>query len=153
MSGVRNNADIVKGSKLMVFIDDEPVGFATSHTLNLTTNTSEVTTKDSGDYQSQIVQSISWEVTAENFYSNAGQSIYFDKMTTKQPVSIVFAPVSTWYEQGVLQDNGSSTDWAAGTPIASGQALITSISVNAPAGDNATLSVTFTGVGPFNTGQ
>ena len=33
------NQDIVKGSALMVFLSDSAIGFATSHALSLTANT------------------------------------------------------------------------------------------------------------------
>lgn len=149
----RTNSQILKGSKLMVFIDSEPIGFATSHSLSLTTNTTEVSTKDHGDYPSQVVQSISWEVTAENLYSSAGEQTYMEAMTSKTPVDIVFAEASNYNnqnEKGVI-DVTPDKEWTEGTTIASGKALITSFSINAPAGDNATMSVTFTGVGEFAT--
>lgn len=152
MAGIRNNSDIVKGSMLMVFMGGEPIGFATSHSLSLTTNTTEVSTKDHGDYPSVIAQSISWEVTAENLYSDAGESTYMTAQLAKTPVTLSFAKASNYSatdEKGVIGTNGHS-DWTPGTVIASGQALITSFSVNAPAGDNATMSVTFTGIGALN---
>ena len=43
------NQDIVKGSALMVFLGGSAIGFATSHALSLTTNTTEVSTKDHGE--------------------------------------------------------------------------------------------------------
>lgn len=153
MAGIRQNSEIVKGSMLMVFIEGSPVGFATSHSLSITTNTAEVSTKDHGDYPATIAQSISWEVTAENLYSTAGEGTYMNAMLAKKPVTISFAPASNYDaqdENGVVGPQGQSEEWAAGTAIASGQALITSYSINAPAGDNATMSVTFTGVGPLN---
>lgn len=145
----RTNADIVKGSKLMVFIDDQPIGFATSHSLNITTNTTEISTKDHGDFPAQVVQSISWEVTAENLYSVEGEGIYMNALLEKTPVDLVFAEAENYVSQGIIDNNNSN--WSAGTPIASGKALITSFSINAPSGDNATMSVTFTGVGEFTT--
>ena len=149
MAGIRENSQIVKGSSLMVFIGTTPIGFATSHSLSLTTNTTEVSTKDHGDYPSVIVQTIGWEVTAENLYSDAGESTYMNAMLAKQPVTIKFAKAgnySTTDEKGVIGTNGHS-EWTVGTVIAEGEALITSYSINAPAGDNATMSVTFTGTG------
>lgn len=147
------NSDILKGSKLMVFVDDngtkKAIGFATSHSLSLTTNTTEVSTKDHGDYPAVIAQSISWEVTAENLYSDTGEATYMGLMLSKTPVDIEFAPASNYSnadEKGII-DASPAKAWTAGTPIASGKALITSFSINAPAGDNATMSVTFTGVG------
>ena len=149
----RNNSDIVKGSKLMVFYNNAPIGFATSHSLSVTTNTTEVSTKDHGDYPAVIAQSISWEITAENLYSNAGELIYMQIVKDKIPVEIVFAPANNYdnsNEPGVI---GNQKEWAftADDAIAKGKALITSFSINAPSGDNATMSVTFTGVGELET--
>lgn len=147
------NSDILKGSKLMVFLDNSAIGFATSHSLSLTTNTTEVSTKDHGDYPSVIAQSISWEVTAENLYSDAGEQTYMSVMLAKTPVDIVFAPASNYSntdEKGII-DVSPAKAWTEGTAIATGKALITSFSINAPAGDNATMSVTFTGVGQLST--
>ena len=151
----RTNTDIIKGSKLMVFLNGTPIGFATSHSLSMTTNTSEISTKDHGDFPSVIAQNISWEVTAENLYSQAGESTYMTAMKTLQPVTIVFAEASNYSNsqaQGATpMDSTNGQEWAVGTKIAEGNALITSFSINAPAGDNATMSVTFTGQGELKT--
>ena len=42
MSALRSNTDIIKGNRLMVFLNDAPIAFATSHSLSITVNTSEV---------------------------------------------------------------------------------------------------------------
>ncbi len=152
MSTIRENSQILKGSVLMLFIGTEPVGFATSHSLSLTLNTTEVSTKDHGDYPSVLAQSISWEVTAENLYSTAGETKYMQTMIAKTPVTIKFA-ISSYNqtdEKGIVGVDNAS-DWSASTVIAEGKALITSYSINAPSGDNATMSVTFTGVGSLKT--
>lgn len=150
----RNNSDIVKGSKLMVFYNNAPIGFATSHSLSVTTNTTEVSTKDHGDYPAVIAQSISWEITAENLYSNAGELIYMQIVKSKAPVDIVFAPANNYdnsNEPGVIGNDNKEWAFSSNDVIASGKALITSFSINAPSGDNATMSVTFTGVGELST--
>lgn len=152
MAILRNNSDIVKGSMLMVFLNNAPIGFATSHAFTITTNTTEVSTKDHGDYPSVIAQSISWEVTAENLYSDAGESTYLTAQLNKTPVTLKFAKASNYNatdEKGVVGVDNAD-EWSASTAILSGKALITSFSVNAPAGDNATMSVTFTGVGSLD---
>lgn len=149
------NQDIVKGSALMVFLGGSAIGFATSHALSLTTNTTEVSTKDHGDYPAVIAQSIGWEVTAENLYSDAGEVTYMSTMLAKTPVTIKFAKAGNYDntdEKGII-DNANKTAWTEGTVIAEGKALITSFSINAAAGDNATMSVTFTGVGSLTTPQ
>lgn len=140
---------ITKGSALMVFYNNAAIGYATSHSLNLNLNTTEVVTKDNGDYPGLVGQTISWEVTAENLYSDAGESTYMGLLLGKTPVDIVFAEASNYDpndEKGIIGVTPAKS-WSAGTPIASGKALVTSFSINAPAGDNATMSVTFTGAG------
>ena len=153
MAALRSNTDIVKGSKLMVFLNDAPIAFATSHSLSITVNTSEVSTKDHGDFPSVIGNNITWEITTENLYSDNAESALWAAMKTMQPVTVKFAPASNYNnatsQKGIVGVE-SAVEWAAGTAIASGKALITSLSVNAPAGDNATLSATFTGVGELD---
>ena len=149
------NQDIEKGSALMVFLGDSAIGFATSHALSLTANTTEVSTKDHGDYPSVVAQSIGWEVTAENLYSDTGETAYMKAMLAKTPVDIKFAKAANYSntdEKGII-DNAEKNAWTAGTVIAEGKALITSFSINAGAGENATMSVTFTGVGALKTPQ
>jgi len=153
MPALRTNQDILKGSKLMVFIGDAPIAFATSHSLSITMNTTEISTKDHGDFPSVIGQNITWELTTENLYSDDGQTALWNAMKTMQPVTVKFAPATNYNnatsQKGLpLETDGA--EWTAGTAIASGQALITSLSVNAPSGDNATLSATFTGVGALD---
>lgn len=143
----RTNADIVKGSTLMLFVNGAPIGFATSHSLSLTVNTTEVSTKDHGAYPAVVANTISWEVTAENLYSDTGNTTLIAICKAKNPVTIKFAKAYNWSDNGVIDNEHE--DWTPDAQhiIAEGQAIITSYSVNAPAGDNATISCTFTGVG------
>ena len=153
---LRTNKNILKGSKLMVFIDDTPIAFATSHSLSITMNTTEISTKDHGDFPSVIGQSLTWELTTENLYSETGQTALWNAMKTMQTVTVKFAEASnysnTQAQKGLPLEETDGEEWTpdAQKVIASGQALITSLSVNAPAGDNATLSATFTGVGALD---
>ena len=152
MSALRSNIDIIKGNKLMVFLNDAPIAFATSHSLSITVNTSEVSTKDHGDFPSVIGNNITWEITTENLYSDNAESVLWTAMKTMQPVTVKFA--SSNYSNETSQKGivgvESATEWSVDKAIASGKALITSLSVNAPSGENATLSATFTGVGELD---
>ena len=143
------NADIVKVSKLMVFLADKVIGFGTSDSLNLTTNTTEVSTKSHGTFPSVVPQNVTWEVSSENLYSDEGEAAYMDLMLKMTPVHIKFAKASNYnndYEPGIVGTTESKT-WTVGDVITEGDAIITSFSINAPSGDNATMSVTFTGIG------
>lgn len=152
------NSDIVKGSMLQVRITDAQnvehiLGFATSHSLSVTTNTTEVSTKDHGDYPAIIAQNLTWEVQCENLYTNANGRDLLAIQTGKQLVDLVFARVSNYDSKGIV-DNSNPSAWEVDDthPILSGKAYLTSFSLNAPAGDNATVSCTFTGCGSFDTG-
>lgn len=146
----RNNSDILRGSLLMLFIDGYPIAFATSHSISFTTNTSEVSTKDHGLYPSVIVNSQSWEVSAENLASADSINQLFtvlNKTKAQEAVTLKFAKPSTYKDAGIV--GNTNANWEPGDIIAQGQAYLTSLSINAPAGDNATISATFTGIGEF----
>ena len=150
------NSDIVKGSMLQVQVGGNILGFATSHSLSITTNTTEVSTKDHGDYPAVIAQSVSWEVQCENLYTLDNKQKLMTIQTSKTPVTITFCEVSNYDandEKGIVPGPNTNGDnsWTPGPIILTGQAYLTSFQVNAPAGDNATISCTFTGNGAFQT--
>lgn len=154
MSTVRKNSDIVKGSALQITVGNSGVlGFATSHSLSITVNTTEVSSKDHGDYPGIVKQNTTWEVTCENLFCGQNWDELQALLDDDTPVTVSFVPVSNYNSKGIVQpetgDSVQPTAWTPGSPIATGQAYITSFSVNAAAGDNATISATFTGAGPL----
>lgn len=159
MSNVIKNSDIVKGSALQVTLGNGGtiLGFATSHALSITVNTTEVSTKDHGDFPGIIKQNTTWEVTCENLFCGRNWDELQAMLNNDTPVTVSFVPLSNTaaeISKGIVQPESGSetvqpTAWTAGTAIATGQAYITSLNVNAAAGDNATISATFTGAGPL----
>ena len=155
-AGFRNNSDIIKGSILMVFIDDNPVAFATSHSLSFTTNTTEVSTKDHGLYPAVIANSQTWEVTTENLACAENINQLFTVLNNAKDnttVMLKFAKPASYNENGIVGEGNGTSNWTVGDILAEGNALLTSLQLNAPSGDNATLSATFTGVGAFTLDQ
>jgi hypothetical protein len=68
----------------------------------------------------------------------------FDKMITREPLTLVFALEDSTVKPFVVPTGG----WdPSDTPRYTGSAFITDLSVNAPDGDNASFSATFTGTG------
>jgi len=154
MSTVRKNSDIVKGSALQITVGGTILGFATSHSLSITVNTTEVSSKDHGDYPGVIKQNTTWEVTCENLFCGQNWDELQALLDDDTPVTVSFVPVTNYTSKGIVQPesgevSGATTAWTAGGALAAGQAYITSLSVNAAAGDNATISATFTGAGPL----
>lgn len=159
------NKDIFKGSALQLFIgdgvsNDVCIGFATSHALSITTNTTELSTKDHGDYPAVLPTTITWEVTAENVYATTSMTKLIGYVKNRTKVTVKFAEVGNYsqkdgaysyeaVEPGIIE-NESKTSWSIGKVIGQGKAYITSYSINAASGDNASISCTFTGCGPLD---
>ena len=159
------NKDIFKGSALQLFINDGGsqdvcIGFATSHALSITTNVSELSTKDSGDYPAVLPTTVTWEVTAENVYATTSMKTLLGYVKNRTKVTVKFAEVGNYsqkdgaysyeaIEPGII-DNETKHSWEIGKIIGQGNAYITSYSINASSGDNASISCTFTGCGPLD---
>lgn len=145
---------IIKGGTLMVFESHEINGaltnpksipLATSHTLRISAETSDVSHKDIADaWSANDITKFSWEATTDNLYSDEGMERLFTIMKNKEKVYMYFAPKSQ-AEGTPLPSTGTWT--AAQDKGFVGLAYITSLEVNAQNGENATYSATFTGAG------
>ena len=140
-------ANVVAGKDLMIFVDGEATALATSHSLSITAETSEAASKDDGAWGSATVTKFSWEGSTEALVSMDENANSFDKMydamMTRETVDIVSGRPTNATDDG-LPEGG----WTAPTTkMYKGKALITSLQRNDPNGDNATMTVTFTGVG------
>lgn len=145
---------VIKGGDLMLFVKNQSIGFATNHTLNITAETKETSSKDSGGkWQTSEVGVLSWSCSSENLYSNDQEGIGYDKlveyMIAREPITGVFALEGnstdlTKNKLDAVPENGWTAKASNGY---TGQMVITNIDLNAPNGDNATFKVDFTGVG------
>lgn len=145
---------VIKGGDLMLFVEGKAIAYATNHTLSISADTKETSSKDSGGkWQTVEVGVLSWSCKSENLCgdSKAGVSYdtLFEYMIARKPITGVFAKEgnSTDLEENKL-DSVPTAGW---TPKAgdgyTGKMIITNLEKNAPNGDNATFSVDFTGVG------
>ncbi len=142
--------NIIKGDELMLFYNGNAFAWATSHTLTITGNTVDVATKDHGYWGASEVGNLSWEITTENLYSDDDYDTLFDLMVAKEPITVAFAKASNYSANGLVSVGGDVQAWTPDSSnFRSGQAVITSLSVNANTGENATYSATFTGSGPI----
>ena len=149
-----NSNTIVKGQELMLFMGGKSIAFATSHTLTVTGNTTDISSKDHGFFAASSLTSITWEISSENLYTDGAYDKLFDAMVNKRvPVEVVFGHYT---DDKTLALNGIADDpehesWTApsgaSTVYYTGKAYITSLTANAANGDNATFSITLSGVG------
>lgn len=145
---------VIKGGDLMLFVGGKSIGFATSHTISISADTKETSSKDSGGkWQTSEVGILSWTASSENLCADTAEGVSYDDlfemMIARKPVEGIFALEgnSTNLAEGKL-DAVKTGGW---TPKAKdgykGNMIITSLEKNAPNGENATFTVQFTGVG------
>lgn len=148
---------IQKGTDIMVFVKEDniykSIAHATNHTLNISGETVEVNSKDFGEFGASSVNKITWEITSENLMTEDYEKL-FDLMMAKTELDLVFGMKSVTTN---IEDQTAPSAPNYYTPkdnVASGyqgakkgKAIITSLQENSPNGENATFTVTFTGVG------
>lgn len=152
-----NSNKVRKGNDLMIFIDGVSVAFATNHTLTLTTETEDVQSKDSGYNGATMAKRIQWEIQSENLYIDGEYQKLLGYQLDRQYVDVVWgvAKVQTGNETpetGITAtDEKAEKTWVVDTTVTNykGKALISSMTLNASAGENATYSITLTGSGDF----
>ena len=134
----------------MLFMGGNALAYARNHTLTITGNTIDISSKDHGYWGASEVGNLTWEVQTENLYTEDNYDDLFDAMVAKTPVDIVFAQANNYNENGLKAVGGSVDSWTASTTSGrKGKAVITSLTINANTGENATYSATFTGSGPL----
>lgn len=149
-------ANIIQGGDLMLFVTKGnkkvSIACATNHTLSVSAETSDTSHKDVGhgangaSWASSDIKQLSWEVTTENLFTLDGEgnqySDLFDLMVNRAPIEVVFGP------QAETSEEVATGGWTPKTTgVYTGKVIITSLQLNAPNGDNATYSATFSGVG------
>lgn len=139
--------NVTKGNELMLFLNNQSLALATSHSLSITGNTLDIASKDHGVWGASEVGTISWEISSENLYTDDYHTL-FNSMITRQPVTAVFGQPNNYNVNGLdASTNYWAPDSSVGAKYYEGPALITSLELNAPNGENATYSITLTGNG------
>lgn len=153
---------IISGDDLMIFdAAGNSIGYATSHSISLSTEVNSISHKDAGEWSAQEVGKISWEITSENMYSQHDYDALFTVMANKQAVKVWFGLKSGYRGSAGYSSSAAVNDEVNGdgnwSPDSTanlyyGMAFLTSLQVSAATGEKATFSVTFTGTGPIAKG-
>lgn len=134
----------------MLYIGGKSIAQATSHTLTISGEQSETTSKDNGGYwKSFEYKSASWIVDCEALVSDSTdgktEKDLVDAFMNKTTLTVAFGgKTSADAGKTEVPDGGWS---APATGVYKGSVIITSITKNTPNGDNATFSVSFQGTG------
>lgn len=157
--------DIIKGSDLMLFVKNtngtvKSLAFATSHSFNISSETSDISTKDHGFWGAKEITRITWQITTDNLYTVDTFNNLYDRMISRQPIEVYFCLKTPTERQGTpatVNLPGDTYDsWTPTTTTGEdgyyGKVYITSLDATAAAGDNATFSATFDGIGAITKG-
>lgn len=141
---------IIKGRDLMLFDGDgHSYAWATNHTLTITAETTDISSKDHGIWGGSEVSRYTWEITSENLYSTEAYDEMFGTMITGEPITVRFGLKQTPADpaMNVADGNTALPFWYSQNSFYEGKAIISSLVANANNGENATFSVTLTGNG------
>ena len=140
----------LRGRDFMVFVGGKAVTMATSHSLNLTAQTDDTSSKDDGLASNPEVISTSWEaqtdalIPADEAPGDTFDEL-FDLFVAGDPVAVILG-VPANHSDGEVPQAGWTVP--GNTQVYySGNAIISSLSRNDPNGQNATMSMTLTGKG------
>lgn len=139
-------AQVVKGSDLMLFdgTTQKAFAFATNHSLEISGDVMETSSKDSGKWKSNQVTKLGWTITSDNLYSEEDYDSLVEKMIARSEFDVIFAIAGNADSDAGMPEGGWTPKPNSGYK---GKAVITSISVSAQDGQNATYSVNLQGTG------
>ena len=145
-------SNIVLGTELMLFKDGKALAAATACKLTLNANTLETSSKDSGKWTSNQPAKLSWSCSSDNLFTIADYADLMEKCINRETIQVMFTTAHDFNNRDGLDDGKG--DWQISTSgdtnymaAWEGDAIITSIDMNAPDGDNATYSISMTGSG------
>lgn len=145
----------IKGKDFMIFVGGKAIALATSHTLHVAAETSDTSTKDSGIWNNADISGMSWDASSENF--SAAKSEQNVDISYKEVMKMFLAgeqvDIIAGIPKNITNDGVPDEGWSVPENTSGnqdhfkGKALITDVSLTAANKENATFSVTLTGVG------
>ena len=129
-------ASVIDGGLLLLKVGGVTIGKATSHSLSVTANVRDITSKDSAGWTENLEGLRSWEVSGDGLYTFDATYAYDDLhalIISRLPVILLIART----------EPKNADDW-----YFTGSAYLTSLSLETPnEGENSTYSYSFTGTG------
>lgn len=138
--------DIYRG-ELFVFVGDQPIAFASSATLEVTTEEIDISNKMMGDWSGSLPGKKSYTVSSESLVTRKEGAMSYDTLLAKQiageTLSFYFGEASS-----ADKDNFGGTFTQDKSKINyTGEVMITSMSISSEAGQIAKCSSNFKGIG------
>ena len=99
------------GEELQLFLGGKSIAKAKTHTLTITSDTIDVSSKDDGFYGASIPGKINWEISAENIYTEKAFDELYAKAQARQVFDVVFGRVANYN----VEDLGEQDAWTPDT--------------------------------------
>ena len=139
--------DLRKGEELMIFVGDNPIAYTTSHTLDTTVDTKDVSSKMSGDYDSSMPGKVSWSISIEALTSTTtghqSKDALMKALLERKPIRIMACEVT----RGV--DTTGAKTFDKGKVHYQGDAIITKLNEKSAHGEYESFSCELKGTGPL----
>lgn len=143
----------LKGKDFMVFVGGKAIALATSHTLTLNAETSDISSKDSGMWSDSEITGMNFEISSESIGSAKEEEAVdisyeelFDMMLAGEPVDVICGIPKNQSNDGVPETGWTVPDGST-QAYYKGKALITNLQLAGQSKENSTISANFTGKG------
>tara|TARA_R100000231_G_scaffold139076_1_gene119135 strand:- start:1427 stop:1846 length:420 start_codon:yes stop_codon:yes gene_type:complete len=128
----------VNGTQFGVFVNNTLIAFSTSCSINISQETMNVTTANTGDWNSRTVSRRDWEISCSALMS-------FDSSVTNKKF---FEMYSDYISAQSIVTIKFKTN-VSGDKFFTGDAILTELSLDAPNEETATFSASFVAAGPL----
>jgi|TARA_R100000482_G_C5129339_1_gene150841 predicted secreted protein len=132
---------VINGTKFGVYAGGTKIGYATSASLSINHNLRDTSTKDSGGWRDQLEGQRDFEVSVEGMVIFATASGAISDLTVDELYTSYIA-TRTEFELKFSTEVSGDYKWT-------GNAFMTSISMDTPNEDSSTFSASFSGTGPL----
>lgn len=136
----------LKGKDLMIFMNGKAIALATNHTLNLSAETSDTSSKDSGVWTESEITGMNWTASSESVCS-ADEDVNSYEAMLDAMLKMEIVPIKLGIPANISKDEMPEGGWTEPQKYYGGNALITGIDITATNKENATMTVNLTGVG------
>lgn len=132
---------VINGTKFGVYAGGTKIGYATSASLSINHNLRDTSTKDSGGWRDQLEGQRDFEVSVEGMVIFATSGGAISDLTVDELYTTYIA-TRTEFELKFSTEVSGDYKWT-------GNAFMTSLSMDTPNEDSSTFSASFSGTGPL----
>lgn len=141
-----SSKDIYRG-ELMLFVSEDPIAFASSAGLDISTEELDISNKMMGDWAGSLAGKKSFTVSSESLLTRKEGAMSFDKLLEKQ---IAGEPLDFFFGSAKAEDKdnfGGTFSKDTAQKNYTGKVIITSLSLKSDNGQIVSCSASFKGVG------